>query len=357
MARRVQRKLAHDPVRPVRARQDLDPARRHRAAAAAARATARSTCASITRPTRRRRPSRSSRRSSARRTAAGAVDAEPAPRSPASRCGSSCTIATTCCATPRASTLIPLLIFDQFEEIFTLAQTDDFGRQRASGVPRGPRRPGREPRRRRRSRRGWTATSPPPSSFDFTRGDYRILIALREDYLAHLEGVKGEMPSITQNRMRLARMTGAQALERGAASPAERSSPRRSPSRSCASSPAARSCATPRSSRRCSRLICRELNNARIAQGRTEISADLLAGSRDTILTEFYERALADQPPGVRQFIEDELLTESGFRESLAEERVQKAFAAAGAPPMRSRRSSIAACCASRSGSTCAASS
>jgi hypothetical protein len=48
--------------------------------------------------------------------------------------------------------------------------------------------------------------------FDFTRGDYRILIALREDYLAHLEGVKGVMPSITQNRMRFARMTGAQAL-------------------------------------------------------------------------------------------------------------------------------------------------
>ncbi len=71
-------------------------------------------------------------------------------------------------------------------------------------------------------------------------------------------------------------------------------------------------------------LICRELNNARIAQGRGEISADLLAGSRDTILTEFYERALADQPPGVRQFIEDNLLTESGHRESLAEERVQK---------------------------------
>ena len=79
-------------------------------------------------------------------------------------------------------------------------------------------------------------------------------------------------------------------------------------------------------------LICRELNNARIAQGRTEISADLLAGSRDNILSEFYERALADQPAGVRQFIEDNLLTESGHRESLAEERVQKGLAAAGAP-------------------------
>jgi hypothetical protein len=80
-------------------------------------------------------------------------------------------------------------------------------------------------------------------------------------------------------------------------------------------------------------LICRELNNARIAQGRSEISVDLLAGSHAGILAEFYERALADQPAAVRLFIEEELLTESGFRENIAEERVRKAFAEAGAAP------------------------
>ena len=80
-------------------------------------------------------------------------------------------------------------------------------------------------------------------------------------------------------------------------------------------------------------LICRELNTVRLAQGKAEISADLLAGSRDTILSEFYERALVDQPAGVRRVIEDDLLTESGYRESLAEERVAKALAAAGAEP------------------------
>ena len=50
-------------------------------------------------------------------------------------------------------------------------------------------------------------------------------------------------------------------------------------------------------------------------------------------MSEFYERALADQPEGVRRVIEDELLTDSGYRESLAEERVIKALAAAGAAP------------------------
>src|SRR5689334_22218848 len=140
------------------------------------------------------------------------------------------------------------------------------------------------------------------------------------------------MPSITQNRMRLARMTGAQAL-----------SAVLKPGGKLVSEEVAESIVRfiaggselPNAEVEPSllSLICRELNNARIAQGRTEISADLLAGSRDTILSEFYERALADQPAGVRKFIEDAMLTDSGFRESLAEERVAKAFAAAGAAP------------------------
>ncbi len=228
-------------------------------------------------------------------------------------------------------TLLPLLIFDQFEEIFTLAQADDAGRLRAKEFL---------------SDLADLVENRPPASlearldedeaaaedFDFARADYRILIALREDYLAHLESVKGTMPSITQNRMRLARMNGTQALAavvqpggrlvsqevaesivRFVAGGAELVNAEVEPSLLS--------------------LVCRELNNVRIGQGRKEISADLLAGSRDTILTEFYERALADQPDGVRRVIEDELLTESGYRESLAEERVNKALVAAGAEP------------------------
>ncbi len=228
-------------------------------------------------------------------------------------------------------TVIPLLIFDQFEEIFTLAQADDAGRRRAAGfiedladlVENRPPKSLEE-----RLEYDDTLTE----RFDFNRADYRILIALREDYLAHLESVKGSMPSITQNRMRLARMTGQQALAavmkpggklvtqeiaeaivRFVAGGSELPNAEVEPSLLS--------------------LICRELNNARIAQGRSEISADLLAGSHDTILSEFYERALADQPPAVRKVIEDDLLTDSGYRENLAEERLNKAFAAAGAAP------------------------
>jgi hypothetical protein len=80
-------------------------------------------------------------------------------------------------------------------------------------------------------------------------------------------------------------------------------------------------------------LICRELNDARLAQGRSEISLDLLAGSHATILSNFYERALADQPPAVRRIIEDDLLTASGFRENVAEESLVSRFTEAGGAP------------------------
>ena len=228
-------------------------------------------------------------------------------------------------------TLTPILIFDQFEEIFTLAQSDDAGRKRAHDfladladlVENRP--PAALEARIDRDEAD-------AGRFDFARADYRILISLREDYLAHLEGLKVQMPSVTQNRMRLARMNGAQAVAAV-----------RAPAPHLVSEAVAEAVvrfvaggtdlARAEVEPSLLSLICRELNNTRLAQGHAEISADLLAGSRDTILSEFYERALADQPPGVRIFIEDEMLTDSGFRESVAEERVRKGFAAAGAAP------------------------
>ena len=227
--------------------------------------------------------------------------------------------------------LTPLLIFDQFEEIFTLAQGDDVGRARAAQFI-GELADLVENRPPRALEARLDEDDTLAERFDFARCDYRVLIALREDYLAHLEGLKAEMPSITQNRMRLARMTGAQALDavvkpggtlvsQEVAEAIVRFVAGGAELRNAEVEPSLLS------------LICRELNNARIAQGRREISADLLAGSHAGILAEFYQRALADQPAGVRRFIEEELLTEEGFRENIAQVRVARAFAEAGAAP------------------------
>ncbi len=229
------------------------------------------------------------------------------------------------------ATLIPLLIFDQFEEIFTLAQSDEAGRARVARfvAELADLVENRPPRTLEARLESDEATA---ERFDFARSDYRVLIALREDYLAKLESLKSLMPSVTQNRLRLAPMNGTQALEavlrpghglvteevaaaivRFVAGGAELANAEVEPALLS--------------------LICRELNDARLAQGRGEISLDLLEGSRATILSNFYERSLADQPPAVRRVIEDELLTASGFRENVAEERLTTSLAAAGAPP------------------------
>jgi hypothetical protein len=228
-------------------------------------------------------------------------------------------------------TVLPLLIFDQFEEIFTLAQVDDTGRRRAQEfldelADLVENRPPAALEKR------FDEDEAAAEDFDFARADYRVLIALREDYLAHLEGVKGTMPSITQNRMRLARMTGAQALS-AVTKPGGRLVSQEVAEAIVRFVAGGSELANAEVEPSLLSLVCRELNNVRISRGRSEITADLLAGSRDTILSEFYERALADQPAGVRRVIEDELLTESGYRESLAEERVAKSLAAAGAAP------------------------
>jgi hypothetical protein len=227
--------------------------------------------------------------------------------------------------------LIPLLIFDQFEELFTLAQTDEFGRARAACFieeladlveNRAPK--ALEAR--------LDEDENAAERFDFERSDYRVLISLREDYLAPLESLRKLMPSLSQNRLRLAPMTGTQALQavlrpgRGLVSEEVAAAVVRfvaggSELANAEIEPSLLS------------LICRELNDARLTQGREEISLDLLAGSHESILTHFYERSLADRPASVRQIIEDELLTESGFRENVAEETLTKRFEAACATP------------------------
>src|SRR5580658_9296098 len=191
------------------------------------------------------------------------------------------------------NTLIPLLIFDQFEEIFTLAQSDDFGRARAARFiadladlveNRAP----------KSLEAKLDSDDSLAEHFDFARSDYRVLIALREDYLAPLESLKNAMPSITQNRLRLAPMTGQQALA-AVMRPGKRLVSEEVAAAIVRFVAGGAEIANAEVEPSLLSLICRELNDTRIAQGRSEISLDLVAGSHSSILSSFYERCLADQ--------------------------------------------------------------
>jgi len=229
----------------------------------------------------------------------------------------------------------PVLVFDQFEELFAIGQASEATRSRAALflTELADLVENRAPEALERQ----LDDSPElVKQFIFDDRDYRILVCLREDYLAHLESLRQSMPSSTENRMRLTRMNGTRALE-AVTSPG---------GRLIAAEVAHQVVRFVAGGRRTEEgleglevepsllsLVCRELNNRRLAMGLPQITADLVAGNRERILQDFYERCVADQPAAVREFVEDELVTDSGLRENIALERAAKSLAQRGAAP------------------------
>jgi hypothetical protein len=108
--------------------------------------------------------------------------------------------------------ITPVLVFDQFEELFTLGTRDEAAQQKyemfftelSDLVENHP--PARVRERLR--------TNPEQvANLDFGPAHVRVLFSLREDYLANLETYSELIPSISRNRMRLTRMNGQQALD------------------------------------------------------------------------------------------------------------------------------------------------
>lgn len=217
--------------------------------------------------------------------------------------------------------LTPVLAFDQFEEIFTLGRASEAQRERGRAFlteladlveNRAP----------AALREKFDSGSLDIARYNFDKPSCQVILSLREDFLPDLEGLKTEMRSILHSRMRVRRLDGTQALEIVqkpapqllAAGVAERIVEFVAGARGGSAErltelevePALLS------------VICRELNERRRTQGQPQITADLVSGNRREILTDFYERSVADLPDAMRAFVEDRLLTKSGFRDNLA---------------------------------------
>ncbi|MBI3937950.1 MAG: hypothetical protein HY323_13310 [Betaproteobacteria bacterium] len=221
--------------------------------------------------------------------------------------------------------LTPVLAFDQFEELFTLGAYDEALRQRCLAFlteladlveNRAP-----EPLVRRLEHDPELA-----QQFDFARRDYKVLLAFREDFLPDFEGLRGEIPSIMANRMRLTRMNGDQAraavLEPGGRFVDEEVADRIirfvSGPRAVRAGEAEADFARLEIEPALLSVVCRELNSKRIRAGEAKIKADVLEGAQHEIIAGFYEQSVADLDTRVRVFVEDQLLTESGYRDSYA---------------------------------------
>ena len=103
----------------------------------------------------------------------------------------------------------PVFVFDQFEELFTLgaplpAYVDGFREDLADLA---------ENRIPARLATRLEQRSTNDAGLDVQAMPYKLVIALREDFLADLEGWRLTMPSLRRNRMRLLPMGPDQALE------------------------------------------------------------------------------------------------------------------------------------------------
>lgn len=217
--------------------------------------------------------------------------------------------------------VLPLLCFDQFEEIFTLgrenqqraAELDKFIIELADLVE------GRCPK----NLKAHLETNPDEvKDFSFSHHPYKLIFSLREDYLADLEGLRTAIPSVTHNRFRLLHMTGKQALAvvdqthgRLMASSVAENIVRLAGGKQ---GDLSGKLSALRIEPALLSLICRELNERRIAAGASQIDAQVVASNREQILENFYDRSLKGHSYELRCFIEDKLITVSGFRNSEA---------------------------------------
>ncbi|HJS74434.1 MAG TPA: SUMF1/EgtB/PvdO family nonheme iron enzyme [Vicinamibacteria bacterium] len=215
--------------------------------------------------------------------------------------------------------VIPLLVFDQFEEVFTLGARDR-SRQQATNAfllelaDLVEARPPLQLRTR-------LELEPPgkrPSEaakFSFERHRYKVLVTLREDFLPDLEALGDKMGSVSHNRFRLERMNGVAALQAVnqakhiiTAEVAERVV------RFVAAADPHDELVNLEVEPALLSVVCGELNSQRLERREAQITERALEGSQNQILSNFYERSIADLSEPVCTFVEEKLLTRRGFR-------------------------------------------
>jgi WD40 repeat protein len=227
--------------------------------------------------------------------------------------------------TDRNYLLTPVLVFDQFEELFRSSnsgrQFNDKAVEVISDLGEGRVPAAVKERLLRHPELG--------HSFSSSVHRYRVVLSLREDYLADLEDLKPRMPSVGLNRMRLSHLSGniaAQAvLDAGRAGGIVEDSVAIGIVRFVGESETHKPAQTLDELRiepALMSVICRELNNERLEKGALSISLQQLERDKSEILRKFYEDAFRGVSAALRAFVEDRLVTSDGMRELVVRQTI-----------------------------------
>ena len=263
---------------------------------------------------------------------------------------------------PTKDRVAPVLVFDQFEEIFTLGRNEARQAIRQAFLSdladcvenRLPEHVHKEMNRKQPSDAGRFA------DLEFTRQDYRVVLSLREDYLAELHDLSDLMPSIHENETRLVPLNGWQALD-AVAIPGEAlvepvvareiveivAASRRGETVELDGAVPEPGDAELTDEAKLEvdpallSMVCRGLNEERQRRKQPkitqEITDDLLKNSGRSILHRFYTECFQSLPdrgsaPEVQKFVEDDLLTPTGYRNMAELVRAQHRLANSGVP-------------------------
>ncbi len=216
---------------------------------------------------------------------------------------------------PRNDRLIPVLVFDQFEEIFThdsnrqanselLAQLADLAENR---IPEAVRQS--------------AEASPQRQVLEAGAPDYKIVLSLREDFVWRLDTLRPILPAVMRNRFALGPLDAAHGLLIV-----------RNAGKQWVTDEVARDIiAAVISSRRGEgpdraadevepaylNVMCNELFERMAAAGQTQITRQLVASEKGEILESLYDGSFRGLSDSVRRFVEEHLVTPAGFRATL----------------------------------------
>ena len=216
---------------------------------------------------------------------------------------------------PRNDRVTPLLVFDQFEEAFTIGkdqrQASDFLGQLAdlaeNRVPLVV-----EQR---------VTQSTERVAVDAGAPTYKIVLSLREDFVSRLDQLRPILPAIMRNRMGLLPLDGTRALEVivNSGKPWVSEAVAQDIVAALAGETGAAQDAIAQAEIEPAYLsvMCHELFLRMVELGHETITSELVAKERGEILEAMYERSFEGLAEPVRLFVEDRLLTASGFRGTL----------------------------------------
>ena len=159
--------------------------------------------------------------------------------------------------------------------------------------------------------------------YDLSLNNYRVVISCREDLLADIDQLLVGIPSLRLNRLRILPLNGCQAVEAvmmaapGIVDPLAARLIVRTVAGAQGDVDAPLNELTVEPSMLS--VFCLELNKRRQAARAPKISAEMLKGGvAENLLKDFYESCFIGQPPALRLYLEENLLTPAGVRTFLA---------------------------------------